>query len=142
MSRAIAAFVLVAATVGTSLATAPIVSAAPSCDHSKSVQSVFSSLVIVPSVQSTGSTDCTLGVGNQGRGVTRLQSTLNACYHERLGITERLMADGIFGSATRAELIKVQRFERTAPDGVYGRNTRDAMLHEKRDDVGCEPLVL
>ncbi|MET7826294.1 peptidoglycan-binding domain-containing protein [Streptomyces sp. NPDC005386] len=56
--------------------------------------------------------DCLLAVGNTGEGVRALQRTLRKCY----GST--IVADGVFGRATRDALKYAQRQAGTQDDGV------------------------
>lgn len=80
---------------------------------------------------SSGSWDCLLAQGNSSGAVSVLQRSLNHCNGQNLA------QDGIYGPATRAAVLDVQRSAGIAADGVYGPNTRKNMLWLTA--TGCNP---
>lgn len=67
------------------------------------------------------STTCRLAYGNTGDGVEALQESLNYCNGENL------VVDGIFGSATKAAVVRLQSRSGITVDGIYGPQTLDHM---------------
>ncbi|MGK4579720.1 peptidoglycan-binding domain-containing protein [Kitasatospora sp. HPMI-4] len=67
------------------------------------------------------SADCRLAYGDQGDGVKALQESFNYCNGESLTV------DGVFGSATKAAVLRVQSRGGITADGIYGPNTRSHM---------------
>ena len=81
-----------------------------------------------------GNYNCILETGNSNRGVSALQSNLNACYQKTLTV------DGKFGTATGQALRDVQQKIATTVDGVYGPGTRTKMLWGNNGG-GCRPIT-
>ncbi|MET8023795.1 peptidoglycan-binding domain-containing protein [Streptomyces avermitilis] len=127
ITRAAAALVLLTGALsGVGVAGAATANAAGTCDRAKNYQRA-----IVPASES--GVDCLLTVGDRGEGVQALQRTLRKCY----GST--IVADGVFGSATRDALKYAQHQANTQDDGVYGPNTRRAIKHHPKSWFrGCQ----
>ena len=143
IARALVCAGVAAATFAGSLVVASPAYAASSCNGTVSRQSQQNSSHFgsIPAVN--GSTNCVLGVGNQGNAVRSLQFTLNRCF------SAGLQTDGIFGNQTKTALQAAQRFVGTDDDGVYGPLTRNAFNSHRRwrtaDDLGrtfCESVFL
>jgi hypothetical protein len=89
--------------------------------------------VYLPFVWESGSTVCNLKygdlprrygpdyVGDPATAIKALQRNLNYCYHAGL------VVDGLYGSKTRAAVLRVQRLHPITADGIYGPQTRSAM---------------
>ena len=129
-TASLAALVAAVLTLGLGVVLAQPASATPVCTGTKSVTRG----ALTWSLPSSGSSlDCHLQQGNTGNGVRSLQNHMNLCYSTasaaigHVGLITKIAVDGDFGPATRAALIKVQRYEGTGADGVYGPATRRTM---------------
>lgn len=127
IGRSATALALLISTFGGAIVVgATTANAAGTCDRTKNYQRA-----IVPA--SGSGVDCLLSVGNTGEGVRALQRTLRKCY----GST--IVADGVFGPATRDALKYAQRQAGTQEDGVYGPDTRRAIKHRPSSFLrGCQ----
>ncbi|MGH3462909.1 MAG: peptidoglycan-binding domain-containing protein [Kribbellaceae bacterium] len=110
-------------------ATAPTAGAAlPTCNASGSVPVAKNWSLISPNIFDTHNFRCILRYGDRYgdweiyNSVLTLQRTLNYCYRTHLAV------DGIYGSQTRAAVMRVQRLHKIKVDGVYGPQTRSAMF--------------
>lgn len=75
---------------------------------------------------------CSLVQGSTGEGVRQLQVDMNACYSGLIGTP--LSEDGLFGSRTKAALIKVQQWHGIEANGQYGPQTARTMQHHGYND--------
>ena len=117
ISAAIVVLVTVAGMTGIGVALAGPASAQASCTTATQLGNSGGYLADIPSLAS-GSTDCELGVGNEGIAVQALQFALNQCYGQHL------TQDGIYGSLTEAAVEVAQRDAGITVDGIYGPQTR------------------
>lgn len=134
MRRVIAMAALATAVVAsTMIVSVPVSAASVSCYRTVYVWTSSygeAGPVAIPSAGSTAaSTNCVLGVGNQGTAVRNLQTTLNKCYGPYGFVAHRfssnLVVDGIFGTNTKNALKAAQSYEGITADGVYGPQTRN-----------------
>ncbi len=127
-SRKYAAIVLLAiAMIWLGVVSRPIQANAwtPTCTGWSSYYDSRGRAADVPTVgYGTYNSNCLLGYGATGGGVSTLQFTLNNCYNKGL------VVDGIFGLHTKTALQQVQSSLKINADGIYGPQTRDAMNHD------------
>jgi len=123
--RALSALATVALAAGgltiATAAAAPASASTPSCNG----HYLRAGNLGVPGYNS-GSTStyvCVLSQGRTGNPVKWLQQSLRYCYGKNIA------TDGIFGPATRAALVAVQKKVGVAADGVYGPLTAKAIQH-------------
>jgi peptidoglycan hydrolase-like protein with peptidoglycan-binding domain len=79
-----------------------------------------------------------MGYGAYGEKVRSLQRSLNLCYAGDSADTPNavnlgfapLVADGSFGSRTKAALIAAQRYHGITANGIYGPQTASTIRHK------------
>lgn len=97
----------------------------PTCNGVKKVNLGNSKWIHQPYYTGTGSRNCVMGQGAQGKAVEQLQTAMWWCYSNLMPESE---IDGIYGPKTRSTMSELQRREKVSRDGVYGPETRKAML--------------
>ncbi|WP_156727795.1 peptidoglycan-binding domain-containing protein [Streptomyces apocyni] len=128
MRALIAAAAVTVSTIGVIGITAPTASAATTCSgYTDAYDGNFRHYYIPTTYNNSADRNCVLSQGNQGTGVKWLQHSLNQCYDQKL------VADGIYGPATRNAVKNVQSYlKRTRSssivvDGVFGPQTSGYM---------------
>jgi len=110
------------------LASATPASARPSCAGTSLVRSALGLSVRVPTTANgTRDVSCSLGVGNVGVAVSRLQIGLDHCLNA-FAVKPAVAVDGVYGSKTRHAVSQVQHFYHIPQDGIYGPMTAHHML--------------
>ncbi|WP_027345796.1 peptidoglycan-binding domain-containing protein [Hamadaea tsunoensis] len=92
--------------------------------------------------------NCLLAQGSHNDAVYELQSEINACYGSSptwggVALGLHLAEDSDFGPATKAALVKIQKFHKITADGVYGPQTATTMRHNawsNGGDTGTGPI--
>lgn len=98
------------------------VAALPHCDYNTWARIIGTEQAAQIPIHNGLIIDCVMGQGSQSSAVWTLQLTLNNCYGAGLAL------DSIFGSRTKAALVRAQQSAGTTADGVYGPKTRKAIV--------------
>lgn len=80
-------------------------------------------------ISATGTRDCYLVQGNEGGGVSALQTAIRFCEGYSIG---PYGVDGKFGADTKAAVKSIQRAKRLTIDGEYGNRTHNAIRFSNR----------
>ncbi|GAA3274241.1 hypothetical protein GCM10020218_019730 [Dactylosporangium vinaceum] len=128
--------VLAGTAIGLVATGSPAHAATPKCNAAGTQMTLRGVLLDLP-VYRTGSSStvlCGVYFGDRGEDVIDLQWTLDYCY------SERLTQDGIFGTGTKAALVRAQGREHIPADGSYGPQTALALSHPQPGPGGCGKL--
>jgi len=126
---------LVLALGAVALTSASAQASTPRCNSyaiwASKVQPAQTDIYLPTSNNGWGTWKCVMSYGDHNAGVAELQRGLNLCYGTSRGadLDVSLKVDGIYGSATKAAVIKVQRYHTIVADGVYGPQTAAASWH-------------
>lgn len=126
---------LLLSSIAVGLTATPASAATPRCDNWARVTSGADApqmeLYLPASGGGWGTWKCLSQPGDHNPAVSELQRGLNYCYGNargaNLGIS--LTVDGEFGPATKAALVKVQKFHHIYADGIYGPQTAATIWH-------------